>query len=161
LGAPISSVCAGPGTGCTFAAIAMKPLKQILAADATLSEWEARRSREHALTIVVRRQLPRPLAPRVHVVDARSSELELAADAGAVAAMLRQRSVELLNALRRQGWEFTGIRVRVQVRGEPDPPAKALVNHPDRTSLHALAALARTLPRGALKTALERLLRRA
>jgi len=141
--------------------IAMKPLKQILSADAALAEWEARRSREHALTIVVRRQLPRPLAPRVRVVDARSSELELAADAGAVAAMLRQRSAELLHALRRQGWEFTGIRVRVQVRGDVDPPAKALVNHPDRSSLQALTMLARTLPRGPLKTAIERFLRRA
>ena len=141
--------------------MAMTPLKQVLAADATLADWEARRGREHALTIVVRRHLPRPLAPRIHVVDARSGELELAADAGAIAAMLRQRSADLLVALRRQGWEFTGIRVRVQVRAEPRPPPKAAVNQPDRTSLQSLAALARGLPRGPLKAALERFLRRA
>jgi Dna[CI] antecedent DciA-like protein len=139
----------------------LTPLKQILTADAVLAQWEARRTREHALTIVVRRHLPRPLAPRIHVVDARSGELELAADAGAVAAMLRQRSADLLAALRSQGWEFTGIRVRVQVRDDPGPRPKASVNQPDRSSLQALAALARRLPRGPLKVALERFLRRA
>ncbi|HET7033105.1 MAG TPA: DciA family protein [Casimicrobiaceae bacterium] len=139
----------------------MTPLKQILTADAVLAQWEARRTREHALTIVVRRHLPRPLAPRIHVVDARSGELELAADAGAVAAMLRQRSADLLAALRSQGWEFTGIRVRVQVCADPGPRPKASVNQPDRSSLQSLAALARRLPRGALKAALEQFLRRA
>ena len=139
----------------------MVPFKQVLSADASLAEWEARCSREHALTIVVRRHLPRPLAPRIHVVDARSNELQLAADAGAVAAMLRQRSTDLLAALRRQGWEFTAIRVRVQVRADPDPTTKAAVNQPDRSSLHSLAALSRRLPRGPLKLALERFLRRA
>ena len=139
----------------------MLPFKKVLTADATLADWEARRSREHALTIVVRRQLPRPLAARIHVVDARNDELQLAADAGAIAAMLRQRSADLLAALRNQGWEFTGIRVRVQVRADPGPPSKAAVNQPDRSSLQSLAALARKLPRGPLKTALERFLRRA
>src|SRR6516162_3182431 len=92
-----ASICAGPETGCCVAAtMTMTPFKQVLAADATLAEWEARRRVEHALTIVVRRNLPRPLAPRIHVVDARGRELELAADAGAVAAMLRQRSADLL-----------------------------------------------------------------
>ena len=139
----------------------MKPFKQILTGDATLAEWETRRSREHTLTVVVRRHLPRPLAPRIHVVDARSGELELAADAGAVAAMLRQRSIDLLAALRRQGWEFTGIRVRVQVRTDADPMPKAAVNRPGRASLQSMAALARRLPRGPLKSSLERFLRRA
>jgi len=139
----------------------MMPFKHVLTGDSTLADWEARRSREHALTILVRQQLPRPLAPRIHVVDARRGELELAADGGAVAAMLRQRATDLLAALRRQGWEFTGIRVRVQVRSDPGPPPKASVNQPDRSSLQSLAALARRLPRGPLKTALERFLRRA
>ena len=159
-----ASICAGPETGCCVAAtmtMTMTPFKQVLAADATLAEWEARRRVEHALTIVVRRNLPRPLAPRIQVVDARGRELELAADAGAVAAMLRQRSADLLASLRRQGWEFTGIRVRVQVRTDADPMPKATVNQPDRASLQSMAALARRLPRGPLKSSLERFLRRA
>jgi len=47
----------------------MTPLKRVVAADATLAEWEARRSREQALTILVRRSLPRAFATRVHVAD--------------------------------------------------------------------------------------------
>ena len=138
----------------------MTPLKRVVAADATLAEWEARRSREQALTILVRQNLPRAFASRVHVADARSGELELAADAGAVAAILRQRSGDLLRELRAQGWEFTGIGVRVRIRTGSDSPPKPAVNQPDRASLRSLDALARTLPRGALKAALERLLRR-
>ena len=139
----------------------MTPLKHILAADATLAEWAARRSREQALTMLVRRHLPRPLATRVHVADARSGELELAADAGAVAGILRQRSADLLRALRGAGWEFTAIRVRVQVRGDSTPPRKPVADQLDRSSLRSLAALARTLPQGPLKAALEQFLRRA
>ena len=141
--------------------MAMTPLKHILSADATLAEWEARRSREQALTMIVRRHLPRPLAMRIHVADARTGELELAADAGAVAGVLRQRSTDLLRALQRQGWQFTGIRVRVQVRADPAPSRKPAINQLDRSSMRSLAALARTLPHGPLKAALERFLRRA
>ena len=139
----------------------MTPLKRIVADDATLAEWEARRSREQALTILVRRHLPRALAMRIHVADARGGELELAADAGAVAGIVRQRSSDLLRALREEGWEFTGIRVRVHVRTDPAPPAKRSVNQPDRASLQSLATLARALPQGPLRAALERFLRRA
>ena len=139
----------------------MMPFKQVVTADATLAEWEARRSREQALTIAVRRHLPRPLGPWIHVVDARSAELQLAADSSAVAAMLRQRSPDLLAVLRREGWEFTGIRVRVQVRADPGSQSKPAVNQPDRSSLQSMAALARRLPRGPLRMALERFLRRA
>jgi hypothetical protein len=143
-----------------LAAIMMTPLKHILAAAGPF-EWEARRSREQALTILIRRHLPRPLAMRIHVADARNGELELAADAGAVAGILRQRSAELLGTLRRQGWEFTGIRVRVQVRCDPAAPEKSFAIPVDRSSLQPLTALARTLPPGPLKVALERFLRRA
>jgi hypothetical protein len=135
--------------------------KRILDADATLADWDARRRREEALTEIVRRQLPRPLALRIHVIDARGDSLELAADAGAVAGMLRQRSAELLKTLKGQGWEFTGIRVRVQVVVNPAPAQKLLANPLDRSSLRPLSALARTLPRGPLKDALERFVRRA
>jgi len=135
--------------------------KRIVDADAALAQWEERRRREDALTEIVRRQLPRPLAMRIHVIDARSDSLELAADAGAVAGILRQRSAELLKTLNRQGWEFTGIRVRVQVRFDPAPAQKLLANPLDRLSLRPLSALARTLPQGPLRDALERFVRRA
>jgi hypothetical protein len=51
--------------------------------------------------------------------------------------------------------------VRVQVRADAGPPPKVIVNQLDRSSLQSLATLARKLPRGPLKSALERFLRRA
>jgi hypothetical protein len=126
-----------------------------------LAAWASRRDREEALAQVIRRHLPRPLALRIRVADERNGQLDLAADAGAVAAVVRQRSTELLTALNREGWEFTGIRVRVQVRADPVPARKPLANPVDRSSFRPLAALARTLAPGPLKTALDRFLRRA
>jgi len=138
-----------------------QPFKRILGSDATLAAWAARRSSEEALTGIVRRLLPRPLATRIRVADARNGQLELAADAGAVVAIVRQRSAELLAALKREGWEFTGIRVRVQVRTDWAPEKKPLANPLDRSSLQPLSTLARNLPAGPLKAALEHFLRRA
>jgi hypothetical protein len=136
-------------------------LQRVLAADPTLSGWDARRRQEQALTGIVRRHLPRPLAGRIHVADGRGTELDLAADAGAIAAVVRQRSAQLLAELRREGWEFTGIRVRVQVRVEPPFLDKRIRNHIDRDALRPLAGLARELSPGPLKSALDRFLRRA
>ena len=103
-----------------------QPLSRILAADTTLAAWDQRRRREQALTELIRRHLPRPLAGRVRVADAEGAELGLAVDAGAIAAIVRQRTPDLLIALSTDGWQFTGIRVRVQVRGESKPPKKLL-----------------------------------
>ena len=115
--------------------------QRILRSDATLAGWAARRDREEALAGIVRRHLPRPLALRIRIAEDRNGQLELAADAGAVAAIVRQRSAELLTALKREGWEFTGIRVRVQVRVDPVPHRKALANPLDRSALQPLAKL--------------------
>jgi len=139
---------------------APQSLQRILRSDATLAGWAARRDREEALAGIVRRHLPRPLGLRIRIAEERNGQLELAADAGAVAAIVRQRSAELLTALKREGWQFTGIRVRVQVRVHPVPPRKILANPVDRSRLQPLATLSRTLPPGPLKTSLERLLRR-
>jgi hypothetical protein len=138
-----------------------QPLQRVLRADATVASWIARRDREEALARVIRRHLPRPLALRIRVAEGRDGQLELSADAGAVAAIVRQRSAELLSALQRERWEFTGIRVRVQVRTEPVPPRKPLANPLDRSALRPLSELARTLRPGPLRTALDRFLRRA
>ncbi|MEP7184133.1 MAG: DciA family protein [Betaproteobacteria bacterium] len=139
---------------------APQPLQHILATDATLAAWDARRRHEEALTAIVRRHLPRALAGRIRVADARGAELELAADAGAIAAVVRQRTPDLLAELRREGWEFTGIRVRAQVRVDPAPAKKHVLNPIDRSALQPLARLADDLPPGPLKTSLARFLRR-
>jgi len=137
-----------------------QPLSRILAADATIAGWDDRRRREQALTDLIRRHLPRPLADRVRVRDAEGSELGLAVEAGAIAAIVRQRTPDLLAALQHDGWQFTAIRVRVQVRVEPPPRQKVKIKQPDRDSLRPLAGLARDLPPGPLKAALARFLRR-
>jgi hypothetical protein len=137
-----------------------QPLSRILAAEPRLAAWDARRRREEALTALIRSHLPRPLAERVRVASAEGDEVELAVEAGAVAAIVRQRVPDLLVALRRGSWQFTGIRVRVQVRSGPPPARKVVLNQPDRESLRPLAGFARELPAGALKAAIARLLRR-
>lgn len=149
-----------PDIGFRAMARSPQPLSRILAADPTIAGWEARRCREAALAGIVRRHLPRPLADRVRVTRADGDELELAVDAGAIAAVVRQRTPDLLVALVRENWQFTGIRVRVQVRIDPRARQKSIVNQPDRESLRPLAELARRLPPGALKASLARLLRR-
>ena len=137
-----------------------QPLQRILAADPALAAWDARRRREAALTAIVRRHLPRPLAERIRVADEKGIELNLIADAGAIAAVARQRAPDLLADLRREGCEFTSIRVRVQVAAAPVRPEKISVKQMDRNALRPLATLARDLPPGPLKTALARFLRR-
>jgi hypothetical protein len=137
-----------------------QPLSRILDADSVVAGWDARRRREEALTRLVRRHLPRPLAERIRVADGTGQELQLAAEAGAVAAIVRQRTPDLVAAMQRDGWQFTGIRVRVQVRTTPEPKAKLLHNPIDRNALRPLAGLARDLPPGPLKAALAHFLRR-
>ncbi len=138
-----------------------QPIKNVLAADATLATWEARRQQEATLTGVLTRHLPRTLAQRVHVVDATGVELVIAADAGAIAAAVKQRIPDLLVALRHEGCQFSAIRVRVQVRSDPATPTKSQAIQIDRASIQPLAKLARDLPEGALKAALARFVRRA
>jgi hypothetical protein len=138
-----------------------QPLSRVLAADATLAGWDARRKREEALLAALRRRLPRPVGERVFVADGSGAILELATGAGALATVLRQKGPELLQQLAREGWEFTGIRVRVQPRFEPEPPAKAVPRQWDSASRRPLAALAAGLPEGPLRTALLRFLRNA
>jgi hypothetical protein len=135
--------------------------RHVVATDSALASWDARRRREEALTAILRRHLPRPLAERIRVADAQGQELCLAAEAGAVAAVTRQRAPDLLASLQRDGWQFTGIRVRVQVRAEPVVHKQSVSNPIDRSAFEPLAGLARDLPNGPLKAALTRFLRRA
>ncbi len=136
-------------------------LQRILANDPLLGPWNVRRQHEEMLTGIVRRCLPRPLAERVHVADVQGAELVLAAEAGAIAAVVKQRGPDLIAALQREGCQFTVIRVRVQVRGVPASAPKEAMKQVDRSCFQPLARLARELPGGPLKTALARFLRRA
>jgi hypothetical protein len=136
-------------------------LERILAADPVTSAWMARQRRVAALALHVRRHLPRALAARIRVADDQGPELLLAADAGAIAGIARQRAPDLLLELRREGYEFTSIRVRVQVKVDSVTTEKRVMKQIDATSLKSLGIFARSLPQGPLKASLARLLRRA
>jgi hypothetical protein len=138
-----------------------KPLARILADDAQIAAWYDRMAQEMRLTTAVRRVLPRALADRVRVAEAAPEALTLGVAAGAVAAVVRQRSPDILAGLRREGFDFTELRVRVQVRTEAPAPHKPAGNQKGRVDSAHLRQLAATLPPGPLKAAVERLVRRA
>ena len=135
----------------------MRRLQHILAAESALADLLARRQRESKVEERVRRALPAMLASRVTVVDARSTELVLAATSGAAAALLRQRIPELRPALAHEGWEFTGIRVRVQARLAVEEVPNVTPKQIDAASAATLRRLAASLNQSELSAALERL----
>ena len=105
--------------------------------------------------------MPRPLAGRVRVAGARDGVLELAVATGAAATVIRQRTPDMTMALRREGWDFTEIRIRVQVGAAERSSEKRLSNQLDGNTAAPLWALADALPDGALREALRRWKRRA
>ncbi len=135
----------------------MRPLRQILKGESTLDELLERHRREAALRERVHRVLPPALAKYVAVIDARSSELELGAASGAAAALLRQRAPELRIALARDGWEFTGIRVRVQARLAREDAQKPYKKQIDKAVSSTLLSLAAELGESPLSRAVRRL----
>ena len=135
----------------------MRSLQQILAKESVLAEWLARHRHELGLEQRVRSTLPPALAAQIGVAAAAAPELVLTAASGAAAALLRQRVPEILEALQREGWKFTGIRVRVQVRSAPARTMKKAAKQIDSRSAARLQALASALDDPALKAALQRL----
>jgi len=138
----------------------LRPLARVLANDATIASWHARMRTESLLTAAVRRHLPRALADRVHVADTANCTLTLAVSAGAIAAVVRQRSPGILAEIAREGGHFTEIRVRVQVKADPLPQKKHLENQRNKVDVAPLLRLAADLPAGPLKAAVQRLARK-
>jgi hypothetical protein len=137
----------------------MRRLHQVLKGEPTLDDLLQRHRREAVLQDRVHRALPPALAKHVAVIDARSAELELGAASGAAAALLRQHAPELRNALAREGWEFTGIRVRVQARLARESLPKVPKKQLDNASAATLLTLAAKLGESPLAHALRRLAR--
>jgi hypothetical protein len=138
-----------------------RPLASVLETESEFADWSTRHREELALTRLLRRHLPRPIADRVRVTDARGGVLELAANAGAIAATLRQRAADLRAALARDGVDVTEIRVRVQVVAITAPPDKRQLHQWDSRHATPLFELADRLTDGPLKAALARWSRRA
>jgi len=144
----------------SYRGLPMRRLQHVLTSDATLAEWLARRDEEQRLDSRIRAVLPRALAERVHVSDGRPPELVLTAGGGAAAALVRQRGPEILGMLRREGWEFTSIRVRVQVGNELSRQTKSPRNQLDDRAVSALERVAGTVGDASLEAALRRLAKR-
>ena len=138
----------------------LQPLSGVLAADATLAAWQARAKAEADLTAAVRRHLPHAIAESVRVAEATHPTLTLATSTGTIAAVVRQRLPDILGELRREGCNFTEIRVRVQVRVDAPEPVKPLKIQRKRADPAPLQRLADSLADGPLKAALLRLARR-
>jgi len=135
----------------------MRRLHQILKGESTLDDLLQRHRREAALQDLIHRALPPALAKHVVVIDARSAELELGAASGAVAALLRQRAPDLRASLAREGFEFTGIRVRVQARLAREQVPKSLRKQLDSSSAATIGSLAAALGPSPLADALRRM----
>ena len=86
-------------------------------------------------------------------------ELKLYADSGAVATRLRLHVPDLLADFRAKGWEFSAIRIAVQVRTGPEPPRKSRRDPPGEQGQRSLARLAEELPESPLRDAVKRLAR--
>ena len=126
----------------------MRPLRQILSGEATLIGLLDRRRRELMLLDQVQ---------QTGVADASPPELVLSAASGAAATLLRHRGPELLQRLSREGWKFTGIRVRVQVRANRTDRSKIHAKQIDERSAAKLRAIADRLSDPRLAAALRRL----
>jgi hypothetical protein len=132
----------------------------IIESDDQLRAWALRREREAILMRLLAKRLPRALAERTRVADARGSILVLAVGAGAIGGALRQRVPDLLAELARSGWQFTEIRIRIQVAQNPSSRPEATRHLPDHTNAARLFDLASTLPDGPLKASIARWARR-
>jgi len=111
-----------------------------------------------ALQSVLAEALPENLAASATVASMNAGELILFADNGAVAAKLRQMTTRILTSLRQQGYEITGIRLRVQVsiRDNPLPRKQISLSVEARNVINSLTD---RLPSSPLKLALNRLSR--
>src|SRR5438128_2671481 len=118
----------------------MRPLGHILSAETTFAGFLDRRRNELAILHHVRRNLPPALAAQVGIAAVEPPELALLASSGAVGALLRQRVPDLVEKLAHAGWQFTGIRVRVQPRTLSGQPKKNIAKQLDALSSATLRA---------------------
>ena len=112
-----------------------------------------------ALQSALAESLPDNLAAFAAVASMSASELILFAANGPVAAKLRQMAPRILTSLRHRGFEFTGIRLQVQVGIHDNPlPQKHISLSVDaRNVIHSFSDRLDPSP---LKAALIRLSRR-
>jgi hypothetical protein len=104
--------------------------------------------------------LPGHLSNSVNVASLKGGELMLATHNGAVASKLRQIAPRIFSLLRQQGYEITGIEIKVQVGmyDKPLPRKKILLGDNACSAVNSLIERLQTSP---LKEALKRLASRS
>ncbi|HTS21579.1 MAG TPA: DciA family protein [Casimicrobiaceae bacterium] len=138
----------------------MRPLRDILTTEPALAGSLHRHRREAALLARLRTLLPPALAAQVRVADGSRSDLLLAAATGAAATLIRHRGPEVLEKLAGEGWKFTGIQVRVQVRPTFTQRGKVYAKQLDREAAEAVRDGADRIADPDLAAALRRLAER-
>jgi len=139
----------------------MRRLSDVIRAEAALASAVERRSRELALATLLRRLLPPTLGSQTDVGDASTPQLLLLTASGAAAALLRHHAPKMLEGLTREGWKFTGIRIRVQARSAAAGRNKVYAKQMDHLAAAALRRAAAKIGDPALAAALARLARHA
>jgi len=101
--------------------------------------------------------VPPYLGSASRVGSVAGDELKLFADSGAVATRLRTHAPDLLREFRAKGWQFSAIRVAVQVRIRADAPQKTARPPPGEFARRSLSKTAEAMPDSPLKDAIRRL----
>lgn len=135
----------------------MRRLSDVIRAEGQLASALERRSRELAIAALLRKLLPPALGSQTKIGDASNPELLLLTASGAAAALLRHRAPQMLEGLTREGWKFTGIRIRVQARPDKADRSKVYAKQMDRAAAASLRKGAAGVADRALAAALARL----
>jgi hypothetical protein len=138
-----------------------RTFNRVIEHEDVLSGFLRRYEYENALTLTVRKELPRLAATQTRVVVShKSGELKLIVPSGTVATVVKQHAPQLLRKLSAVGLEFNSIFVYVQ----PFSATKPTIGQVERRippSKAPLEKLMKQLSDGALKNALRKLIRHA
>ncbi|MEO7760278.1 MAG: DciA family protein [Casimicrobiaceae bacterium] len=137
----------------------MKPrkLERIVNDDPALAVlWNQTRPLRE-LQILYETLVPTYLRSASRVGSVIRDELKLFTDSGAVATRIRLLAPDLLAEFRAKGWQFSAIRVAVQVRIPPDAPRKIAREPFDAKAREAFSKVAEGLSESPLKDAMKRL----
>ena len=134
-----------------------RKLQRIVGDDPVLSNLWDRTRPLRELQEVYLQSVPANLRSVSRVGALNEGVLKLFADTGAAATRLRLHVPDLLAEFRGKGWQFSAIRVAVQVRTDSrtaTPPTRKIV---DGEGQEALGRLADQLPDSPLRDAVKRL----
>jgi hypothetical protein len=134
-----------------------RKLERIVNDDPTLAELWNRTRPLCELQKLYATLVPPYLCSASRVGTVARDELKLFADSGAVATRLRLHAPDLLREFRAKGWQFSAIRVAVQVRINTDSARKDPRDPPGERARQSLVNAAAGMADSPLKAAMQRL----